>query len=306
MQRQSSRITCSHVSDYVQRTAEMLADGKVVAWFQGGAEFGSQSPGHRSILADPRRSEMRNFINSKIKFREDFRPFAPSVLLEDAPTYFHATYESPYMILVAQVKAEWRSVIPSVIHEDESARIQTVSAEFDPVYHELLVRFKRLTGIPILLNTSLNRRGMPIIETPEQAIEFFLGCQLDSLVLDGNIIQKRQVAHVDSVPTSKIFNEHLKDTLRKNVSEARRMGGVYRFLVRSSWTLDLRTEQPAVFEGSHSDLADLVVEIDESDLGDLYSDPENKGALLRANNVTLQGNKKLARNVLKIFQLNRH
>lgn len=306
VQRHSPRITSSSTSDYVQRTAEMLADGKVVAWFQGGAEFGPRALGHRSILADPRRPEMRNFINAQIKFREDFRPFAPSVLLEDAPIYFDCSYESPYMILVAQVRPEWSSVIPSVVHEDQSARIQTVTAEFDPIYHELLWRFKRLTGISVLLNTSLNRRGMPIVETPEQAIEFFLGCQLDALVLDGCIIQKRQAAQTDPLPTSRIFNEHLRGMLRKNASEARRMGGVYRFFVRSSWTLDLRAEQPVVFEGSHSGLADLVVEMDESDLGDLYLDPENKGPLLRANRVTLQGNKKLARNLLKIFKLSRN
>jgi carbamoyltransferase len=306
VQRHGPQIISSNTSDYVQRTAEMLADGKVVAWFQGGAEFGPRALGHRSILADPRRPEMRDFINSKIKFREDFRPFAPSVLLEDVPVYFDCSYESPYMILVAQVRPEWRSIIPSVVHEDQSARIQTVTAEVDPVYHELLWRFKRLTGISVLLNTSLNRRGMPIVETPEQAIEFFLGCQLDALVLDGCIVQKRHAVRVDSLPASRIFTELLKDMLCRNAPEARRMGGVYRFLVRSSWTLDLRAEQPMVFEGPHSGLADLVVEMDESDLGDLYSDPENKGALLRANRVTIQGNRKLAPNLLKIFKFSRN
>jgi carbamoyltransferase len=198
------QVTVLETPDSIQTTAEMLAQGKVVGWFQGGAEFGPRALGHRSILADPRRHEVRDFINTKIKFREDFRPFAPSVLAEDALTYFDNSCESPYMILVAQVRPEWRSVIPSVVHEDNSASIQTVTAEFDPLYYELLRRFKQLTGISVLLNTSLNRRGMPIVETPEQAIGFYLGCQLDVLVLDGCILEKRPEALPDLLSTSRI------------------------------------------------------------------------------------------------------
>lgn len=306
--RRRSQVTVLETPDYIQKTAEMLADGKVVAWFQGGAEFGPRALGHRSILADPRRPEVRNFINAKIKFREDFRPFAPSVLAEDAPLYFDNWYESPYMILVAQVRPEWKSVIPSVVHQDNSARIQTVTAEFDPLYYELLRRFKQLTGISVLLNTSLNRRGMPIVETPEQAIGFYLGCQLDVLVLDGSILQKQPEAQADAWSTSRIFSEDINNALRRNASEAKRMGGVYQMniVACNSWTLDLHGEQPAVVEGANSGLADLVVEMDEADLAGLYSDPENEGPrLLRSNRIKMQGNTALASNLIKILKLSR-
>jgi carbamoyltransferase len=185
-----NEIAVLNTPEFIQRTAEILASGKVVGWFHGGSEFGPRALGHRSILADPRLPEIRDHINAKIKFREDFRPFAPSVLAEDASTYFDCWYESPYMLLVAQTKPEWRHVIPSVTHCDGSARIQTVTREFDPLYYELLLHFKRLTGVPVILNTSLNRRGMPIVETPEQAIDFFLSCELDVLCLDGRIVEK--------------------------------------------------------------------------------------------------------------------
>ncbi len=177
-------------SSYIDRTVELLTNGKVVAWFQGGSEFGPRALGHRSILADPRNPEVRDFINANIKFREDFRPFAPSVLAEDAPVYFDCDYDSPYMILVAPVRPEWRERIPSVVHRDHSARIQTVTEELDPTYAALLRSFKNVSGISVLLNTSFNRRGMPIVETPRQAVEFFLECDLDALVIDNYIVTK--------------------------------------------------------------------------------------------------------------------
>lgn len=303
------QITVLNSRDYVHETAEMLARGKVVAWFQGGAEFGPRALGHRSILADPRKAELRNFINGKIKFREDFRPFAPSVLAEDASLYFDCAYESPYMILIAPVRPEWRSVIPSVVHQDHSARIQTVKRKFDPTYYQLLQCFKQLTGISVLLNTSLNRRGMPIVETPEQAIDFFLGCALDALVLDGCIIEKKEQVRASLWSTSRVFNENINQALRKNASEARSMGGVYRMniLARNSWTLDLHREEPTVLEGPHTGLPDLVVEMDEHDLKELYSDPENEGPrLLRTNRIRVQGNLALAPNLIKILKLGRN
>jgi carbamoyltransferase len=155
----------------------MLADGKMVGWFQGGAEFGPRALGHRSILADPRNPGVRDFINSRIKFREDFRLFAPSVLADEANVYFDCDYESPYMILVAPVRDEWRDKIPSVVHRDHSARIQTVTEATDPKYYQLLKAFKELTGIPI-------------VETPEQAIEFFLECDLDIPSISDYIVVK--------------------------------------------------------------------------------------------------------------------
>ena len=161
-----------------------------MALFQDGSEFGPRALGHRSILADPRQLDMKNFINKKIKFREDFRPFAPSVLLEDVSTYFDCDYESPYMILVAQTKPEWIKKIPSVVHKDDSARIQTVTKDMAPKYYSLLKEFKKLTGISVLLNTSFNCRGMPIVETPKDAVDFLKKVRALDVLIIGNYIVK--------------------------------------------------------------------------------------------------------------------
>lgn len=171
-------------------TAQMLANGRVVGWFQGPSEFGPRALGYRSILADPRRAEMRDFINRKVKLREDFRPFAPSVTEEDAAVYFKEDFDSPYMILVMNTHPEWRERIPAVVHRDGTARVQTVSQSLNPLYYRLLKEFEQITGIPILLNTSFNRRGMPIVETPEQAVKFFIESDLHTLVLDRYIVTK--------------------------------------------------------------------------------------------------------------------
>lgn len=184
--------------DPVGRAARLLADGKVIAWFQGGSEFGPRSLGRRSILADPRKPGVVDLINIRVKRREEFRPFAPSVLLEDAPTYFECEVESPYMILVAQVRESWREVLKSVVHRDGSARLQTVTRDWNPRYHDLLTACKRLTGLPVLLNTSFNRKGMPIVETPEEAIHFFREADgLDALVLEDFVLERRPA--MDSV-----------------------------------------------------------------------------------------------------------
>lgn len=175
---------------YIKEAASLLAQGKVLAMFQDGSEFGPRALGHRSILADPRQLDMKNFINKKIKFREDFRPFAPSVLLEDVSTYFDCDYESPYMILVAQTKPEWIKKIPSVVHKDDSARIQTVTKDMAPKYYSLLKEFKKFTGISVLLNTSFNCRGMPIVETPKDAVDFFKKVRALDVLIIGNYIVK--------------------------------------------------------------------------------------------------------------------
>lgn len=185
-------VAVERVSDPVERAASLLAAGKVVAWFQGGSEFGPRALGHRSILADPRRAKVRDHINARIKRREDFRPFAPAVLAEEASTYFECETESPYMLLVAPVRPQWRERIPAVVHADGSCRIQTVTAASDPKFHALLGAFKRATGISVLLNTSLNRRGMPIVETPEQAVDLFLDSALDALVLEDRVLVKKR------------------------------------------------------------------------------------------------------------------
>jgi len=181
-------------ADYIHETAELLAEGKIVGWFQGGAEFGPRALGNRSILADPRRREVRDFINLEIKNREDFRPFAPAVLEEDASIYFDCDYASPYMLLVALVRPEWRDLIPSVVHQDNSARLQTVNELSNPTFYRLLREFKRITGLGVLLNTSFNKRKMPIVETPQQAMDMFTDSALDVVVLNRQVLSKRSVA----------------------------------------------------------------------------------------------------------------
>jgi len=171
-------------------SARLLAKGKIIGWFQGGSEFGPRALGCRSILADPRRENIRDFINSNIKLREDFRPFAPSVLQEEVSRYFDYEGESPYMLLIVKVHEEWRSRIPSVVHRDYSSRIQTVTEMSNQLFYRLLNEFKQITGIGMLLNTSMNRRGMPIVETPADAINFFFESELDNLVIGDHILYK--------------------------------------------------------------------------------------------------------------------
>jgi carbamoyltransferase len=176
--------------DYICDTAQFLSMGKTVGWFQGGGEFGPRALGNRSILADPRRAGLRDRINSQIKKREDFRPFAPSVIREDVGLYFEFEGDSPYMTLVAPVRSEWCERLPNVVHQDGSARIQTVTESANPLYFKLLIAFRDQTGVGVLLNTSLNRRGQPIVETPTEAVELFLASALDVLVLDGCMLVK--------------------------------------------------------------------------------------------------------------------
>jgi len=186
----SSYLKFRSTPEYLRVTAQYLAAEKVIAWFQGGAEFGPRALGHRSILASPRSRDIGRHINRDIKFREDFRPFAPAVTAESAGRYFECDFASPYMILTAPVRPEYREVLAAVVHEDGSARLQTVTREANPAFHELLSRFGELSGVPVLLNTSLNRRGMPIVESPLETVEFFLECDLDILVIDNYVVEK--------------------------------------------------------------------------------------------------------------------
>lgn len=189
--------------ELIEQTAELLARGDVVGWFAGRMEFGPRALGARSILGDPRSREMQRVMNLKIKFRESFRPFAPSVMVERVADYFELDRPSPYMLLVADVKEDlridmgeegrqrWgidllnlpRSNIPAVTHVDYSARIQTVAREDNAEYHELLGRFEELTGCAMLVNTSFNVRGEPIVCTPEDAYRCFMRTNIDHLVL---------------------------------------------------------------------------------------------------------------------------
>lgn len=184
-------------SDPAGRAARLIAEGKVIGWFQSGSEFGPRALGRRSILADPRKPGVVDLINVRVKRREEFRPFAPSVLREDASTYFECEVESPYMILVAQVRESWRETLRNVTHRDGSARLQTVTPDWNPRYYELLTACKELTGLPILLNTSFNRRGMPIVETPAEAINFFREADgLDALVIEDFVLERNAVSAV--------------------------------------------------------------------------------------------------------------
>ena len=180
--------------DIIEPTADLLAKGKIVAWFQDGAEFGPRALGNRSILANPGISGLRDFINARIKNREDFRPFAPAVLDYRAGDLFDIDVQSPYMILVAAVKPNWRAALSEVTHVDGSARVQTVSKTMCPLFFELLEAFQARTNLPVLLNTSMNKRGMPIVETPAQAIELLLSSELDVLVIGNTLITRRTTA----------------------------------------------------------------------------------------------------------------
>jgi carbamoyltransferase len=193
----------------IDQVAAALAAGKVVGWFQGRMEFGPRALGARSILGDPRDPTMQSTMNLKTKFRESFRPFAPSVLAEDAKDYFDLTQDSRYMLLVAKVAAARRlygdstnrptglellkiphSTIPAVTHVDFSARVQTVHAEDNPVYHRLLTAFKAATGCSVLVNTSFNVRGEPIVCTPDDAYTCFMRTKIDLLALGNHLLEK--------------------------------------------------------------------------------------------------------------------
>lgn len=176
-------------SNCIKKIAGILAAGKTVGWFQLGAEFGPRALGHRSILANPATKNIQSHINNNIKFREDFRPFAPAVLYEDRHIYFQQGIESPYMILIDRIKDEWKDKMPGIVHVDGTCRVQTVKDETEPFF-QLLSAFKEITGSAVLLNTSFNCKGMPIVETPAEAIAFFYECGLDVLVMDEYIITK--------------------------------------------------------------------------------------------------------------------
>lgn len=176
-------------SDLVERTVEHLLAGKVVGWFQGAMEFGARALGNRSLLADPRRADMRDIINLRIKFREKFRPFAPSILEEHVVEWFEVAEPTPYMEKVFPIRPEKRPLIPAVTHVDGSGRLQSVSRRTNPRYHALISRFHARTGVPIVLNTSLNENE-PVVRLPQEAISCLLRTDMDVLVLGRNIINR--------------------------------------------------------------------------------------------------------------------
>jgi carbamoyltransferase len=163
--------------------ASALSAAQIVGWFQGGSEYGPRALGHRSILADPRDHRMKDHLNDRVKFREPFRPFAPSVLLSEASNVFDIRGASPYMLIVADVHEDWQRRVPAITHVDGTARVQTVDKEVDPLYHMLISAFAEQTGVPLVLNTSFNLRGKPIVETPRDALQCFLYTEMDVLYL---------------------------------------------------------------------------------------------------------------------------
>ncbi|HRK62291.1 MAG TPA: carbamoyltransferase C-terminal domain-containing protein, partial [Candidatus Omnitrophota bacterium] len=173
-----------------QKTASAIEQGKVIGWFQGRMEWGARALGNRSILGDPRRTDMKDILNLKIKRRESFRPFAPSILREKSKDWFERDDEVPFMEKVFQIRPEKRSLIPAVTHVDGSGRLQTVTEEANPIYHKLIQSFETLTGVPILLNTSFNENE-PIVCKPKEALNCFLRTKMDVLVLGHFIIERK-------------------------------------------------------------------------------------------------------------------
>lgn len=186
------KLKAMRVKDAGKHAAKLLADGKIVGWFQGNMEFGQRALGNRSILADPRRAEMKDLVNRVIKYRESFRPFAPSVLEERVSEYFECGKEDrvPFMERVYRIRPKMRSVIPAVTHVDGSGRLQTVNKRHNPRYHALISEFKKLTGVPVVLNTSFNLKGEPIVMTPTDAIRTFMSSGLDALVMGDYVLEK--------------------------------------------------------------------------------------------------------------------
>ena len=198
-------------NELINKTSDFLLNEKAVGWFQGRMEFGPRALGCRSILGDPRSDKMQKNLNLKVKFRESFRPFAPSVLREDLTEWFDMSTDSPYMLLVANIKKEKkiemtseqnklfgidklnikRSEIPAVTHVDYTSRIQTVTENTNKRYYDLILKFKEKTGFPLLVNTSFNVRGEPIVNSPTDAFNCFMGTELDYLVIGNSILDKK-------------------------------------------------------------------------------------------------------------------
>ena len=174
----------------LKKTAELIADGNVVGWYQGKMEWGPRALGNRSILADPRRKDMKDILNAKIKHRESFRPFAPSILEEFASEYFEINIPSPYMLMVSPVKKPEK--IPAVTHVDGTGRLQTVSKTSNSLYYDLINEFYKITSVPVIINTSMNVMGEPIVNTPEQAYQMIVKTDMDYLVM-GNYLVSRNI-----------------------------------------------------------------------------------------------------------------
>jgi len=186
------RARAASEQELCERTAAHVVDGKVVGWFQGRMEWGARALGNRSIVADPRRTDMRDIINARIKLRETFRPFAPSIAVEALDEYFVDAVPDPFMVQVYPVRPDKRSILPAVTHVDGSGRLQTVSRDSNPRYWRLIDAFRALTGVPVLLNTSFNENE-PIVHQPSEALDCFLRTDMDVLVMGDHILEKSGV-----------------------------------------------------------------------------------------------------------------
>lgn len=184
-------INIEKPDDYVDAVAKLLTKGSIIAWFNGRSEIGPRALGNRSILVDPRRKDMKDILNKRVKHREGFRPFAPIVLEEYQTEYFELEHPSYYMLLVPKIKIDKQDKIPAVTHADGTGRVQTVSNKLNPQLHALVSSFYKQTGVPVLLNTSFNDNGEPIVESPEDALNCFLKTDIDYLVINGFIISKK-------------------------------------------------------------------------------------------------------------------
>ncbi|MGE0709509.1 MAG: carbamoyltransferase, partial [Planctomycetota bacterium] len=176
--------------DVAVETAKLVAAGKIVGWFQGRAEFGPRALGHRSILADPTRPDMQDHVNLRVKHREDFRPFAPSSTAEDYQRYFDAPAQDWFMTKVIPVREEFRERLPAITHVDGTARLQTVQRETNPLYHRMIKELEKLRELPIVLNTSFNVRGEPMVLTPKDALRCFFTTGIDHLAIGSFIVDK--------------------------------------------------------------------------------------------------------------------
>src|SRR3984885_8119016 len=181
--------------DLIASTVAAIAQGKIVGWFQGRMEFGPRALGNRSILADPRRKDMKEILNSRIKYREPFRPFCPSILSERVGEYFETEYPSPFMVMAYKIKPKQRERIPAVTHGDGTGRLQTVERDVNPRYWKLIRKFEEVTSVPVLLNTSFNENE-PIVQTPTQAIDCFLRTRMDVLSIGGFVLHKEENVHL--------------------------------------------------------------------------------------------------------------
>ncbi|MEE8379040.1 MAG: carbamoyltransferase C-terminal domain-containing protein, partial [Gammaproteobacteria bacterium] len=189
-EKRSEKLSWKKLQDAPAETAQILADGNPVSWFQGRMEFGPRALGNRSILGDPGSREIADRINTQIKYRERWRPFCPSMLDTIAPEIIQTEHASPYMTFAFTVAEEWKDRIPEVVHEDGTARTQIVTEKTNPRYYALLKEMEKLKGYGVVLNTSLNRRGEPMVCSPDDALNMFFGSDLEYLVMEDILVTK--------------------------------------------------------------------------------------------------------------------